>query len=157
MATADYYYSDTQCLVYFFCNSGQKNYWHWWLGIEPTTLDLSFQSGANDLSITVNPFLSFKVRLANFFTKGIYWGWRLLLLKQPWVKGCPKVSRFELTDLWFTAWCYDHSAMATPIPWNTYNIVDQGQDCNCKTAYIFVDLTFVCLFAHNWMQKCDSS
>jgi len=26
------------------------NCWHWWLGIEPTTLDLCSQSGAYDLA-----------------------------------------------------------------------------------------------------------
>jgi len=40
MATADYYYPDWECLVDFFCNSGLKNCWHGWPGIEPTTTTL---------------------------------------------------------------------------------------------------------------------
>jgi len=36
----------------FFCNPGLKNSWQGLLGIEPTTLDLSSQSGAFDLSAT---------------------------------------------------------------------------------------------------------
>jgi len=35
---------------WFFCNPALKNCWHGWPGIEPTTLDLSSQSGAYDLS-----------------------------------------------------------------------------------------------------------
>jgi len=57
MATADYYYPDWECLVDFFCNLGLKNCWQGLLGIEPTTttLDLSSQSGAYDLSATATP------------------------------------------------------------------------------------------------------
>jgi len=52
MATADYHYPDWECLADFFSNPGLKNCWHGWPGIEPTTttLDLSSQSGAYDLS-----------------------------------------------------------------------------------------------------------
>jgi len=48
---------DRECLVDFFCNPGLKNCWHTWPGIEPTTttLDLSSQSGAYDLSGTATP------------------------------------------------------------------------------------------------------
>jgi len=57
MATADYYYPDWECLVDFFCNPELKNCWHGWPGIEPTTttLDLSSQSVAYDLSATATP------------------------------------------------------------------------------------------------------
>jgi len=41
--------------VDFFSIPGLKNCWPWWPGIEPTTLDLSSQSGAFDLSATVTP------------------------------------------------------------------------------------------------------
>jgi len=59
MATADYYYPDWECLVDFFCNPGLKNCWHGWPGIEPTTttLDLSSQSGAYDLSAMATPLV----------------------------------------------------------------------------------------------------
>jgi len=50
--TADYYYPDWGCLADFFCDSSLKNCWFGWPGIEPTTLDLSSQSGAYDLSAT---------------------------------------------------------------------------------------------------------
>jgi len=53
----DYYYPDCGCLVDFFCNLGLKNCWHGGLGIDPTTLDLSSQSGAYDLSAMATPAL----------------------------------------------------------------------------------------------------
>jgi len=42
-------------LLIFFCNLGLKNYWHGRPEIEPTTLDLSSQSGAYDLAATATP------------------------------------------------------------------------------------------------------
>jgi len=53
MATADYYYPDWECLVdFFFAIRGWKIAGMGGQGIEPTTttLDLSSQSGAYDLS-----------------------------------------------------------------------------------------------------------
>jgi len=49
----DSYYPDWEYLVNFFFNTGLKHCWHGQLGIEPTTLDLSSQSGAHDLSAKV--------------------------------------------------------------------------------------------------------
>jgi len=40
----------------FFCDPGLKNCWHGLLGIEPTTLYLSSQSGAFDLSAMATPY-----------------------------------------------------------------------------------------------------
>jgi len=60
MVTADYYYPACESLVDFFCNLGLKNCWHGQPGIEPTTLDLSSQSGragTYDLSATATPQL----------------------------------------------------------------------------------------------------
>jgi len=58
MATADYYYPDCKIAsLIFFCNSGLKNCWHRLPGIEPTTLDLSSESGAYDLSAEATPCL----------------------------------------------------------------------------------------------------
>jgi len=42
-------------LLIFFCNSGLKNCLHGRPGIESTTLDLSSQSGAYDLSAMATP------------------------------------------------------------------------------------------------------
>jgi len=42
---------------WFFCNPELKNCWHGRPGIEPTTLDLSFQSGAYDLLATATPLV----------------------------------------------------------------------------------------------------
>jgi len=53
MVTADYHYPDWGCLVDIFFNPGLKNCWHGRPGIEFTTLYLSSQSGAYDLSATV--------------------------------------------------------------------------------------------------------
>jgi len=47
MVAADYFYPDWGCLVDFFCNLGLKNCWRGQQGIEPTTLDLSSQSGTS--------------------------------------------------------------------------------------------------------------
>jgi len=44
----------TITLTDLFCNPALKNCWHGLTGIEPITLDLSSQSGANDLSATAN-------------------------------------------------------------------------------------------------------
>jgi len=55
MVTPDYYYPDWGGLVDFFCNPGLKNCWNGLPGIEPTTLDLSSQSGAYDLSAMATP------------------------------------------------------------------------------------------------------
>jgi len=55
MATADYYYLYWELLANFFCTTGLKNCWHGRPGIEPTTFDLSSQSGAYDLSATATP------------------------------------------------------------------------------------------------------
>jgi len=53
--TADYYNNLTECaFMIFLCNLGLKNYLHG-QGFEPTTLDLSSQSGAFDLSATATP------------------------------------------------------------------------------------------------------
>jgi len=41
-------------LMIFFCNPGLKNCCHVWPGIEPSTLDLSSQPGAFDLSASVD-------------------------------------------------------------------------------------------------------
>jgi len=58
-------------LLIFFCNLGLKNCWHGWPGIEPTTLDLSSQSGAYDLSATATPFSGFpKGQLARIKVMG---------------------------------------------------------------------------------------
>jgi len=49
--------TDWECLIDFFCNPGLKNCWHGRPGIESTTLDLSSQSGAYDLSDTVTSII----------------------------------------------------------------------------------------------------
>jgi len=58
VVTADYYYPDWECLVDFFFNPRLKNCWHGRPEIEPTTLDLSSQPGAYDLSATATPIQS---------------------------------------------------------------------------------------------------
>jgi len=50
MATADFYYPDRECLVNFLQSWVEKLLA--WPGIEPTTKDLSSQSGAFDHSAT---------------------------------------------------------------------------------------------------------
>jgi len=57
MVTADYYYPDCEYLVDLFLQSGVEKLLAWAAGIEPTTLDLSSQSGAYDLSATATDVL----------------------------------------------------------------------------------------------------
>jgi len=52
MATADYFYPDRGCLVDFFAIRG----WKINQDIEPSTFDLSFQSGAFDHFAMATPF-----------------------------------------------------------------------------------------------------
>jgi len=44
--------SEGALLIYFLKSGVEKLLWHWQPGLEPTTLDLCFQSGAFDLSAT---------------------------------------------------------------------------------------------------------
>jgi len=50
-----------------FCNLGLKNCWHGRPGIEPITLNLRSQSGANDLSATATPILDWHPDLLFLF------------------------------------------------------------------------------------------
>jgi len=52
----------TESALLIFCNPGLKNCWHGWLGIEPTTLDLSSQSGACYLSATATHDFAGKIQ-----------------------------------------------------------------------------------------------
>jgi len=74
MTTADYYCPDWECLVDFFLQSGVEKLL---AGIEPTTttLDLSSQSGAYDLSAMATPmiFLTWCIVDCNIYKNDQVW------------------------------------------------------------------------------------
>jgi len=77
MVTADFYYTDRECLVDFFCNPGLKNCWHRRLGIgpEPEILVLSqvpmTSQPLRPKNIQVNKSLRFICKFKICFDEGL--------------------------------------------------------------------------------------
>jgi len=68
MVTADYYYPNWECLVDFFAIRGWKIAGTaWGLNFEPTTLDLSSQSGAYDLSAIATRMIKMVMSICSLY------------------------------------------------------------------------------------------
>jgi len=138
MVTADYYSPDWE---WFFCNPELKNCWHGRPGIEPTTLDVSSQSGAYDLSATATPLVWLLLFL--YFSqpsKRVYFLSKSSSLKIDWLTAYSRLRNIDFTTIPYTfIVSYSHLNypclnLGNDIFWHHYFvflIIKSGFFCSC--------------------------